>query len=273
MTRRSELGDLWDPITELVTRALGGNTHFGYWIEPAGSEPIGAATDRLTDLVAGRLAATRGARIVDIGCGSGRPARRISAAGGARVAGVTASLAQFTAARTPAAREGQVTFHHGPVDQLCFPDGTFDGAYAVDTLLYEADRAGTVAEIARVLRPGGRLVIADICMRGPLHDRVLATATALERTFGLSRVPDMQCFRGYLEDAGMSVIGSDDIGRGVRPTYDVLAAALRNVEGFPAEATDRLAAAADTVEAFGAQPETGYVLMTAERPDLDRSGT
>jgi SAM-dependent methyltransferase len=264
MSDKADLRELWDPITELITSALGGNTHFGYWSSSAGDDDIGAATDRLTDLVGSRLVGMAGKQLLDVGSGSGRPAARIAAATGAHVTGVTGSLAQHTAAQAVAAQSANVSFHHVPVDQMCFSDNAFDGAFVMDTLLYEADRASAVVEVARVLRPGGRLVIAEICVRESSGGRDDVARAELERAFGLAPIPDAEGYRALLGAAGMDVTDVVDISRSVRPTYAFIAAALRGAWGCPVEIAPRLAAVAESVEAFGADPRTGYLLLTAE---------
>ncbi|MEU5976089.1 class I SAM-dependent methyltransferase [Streptomyces sp. NPDC047315] len=82
--------------------AVDGNIHVGYWDDPADGGSLDQATDRLTDLVAGRLAAVPGQHLLDVGCGTGRPALRIARATGARVSGVSTSEEGITLARTRA---------------------------------------------------------------------------------------------------------------------------------------------------------------------------
>src|SRR5205807_10521665 len=87
---------------------------------------------------------------------------RVGRAG--RVAGVDPSPQQIARARSKAARRNvSIEFQFGVIEQLAFPDQTFD--VVLSTLMMHhlptnLKRQG-LAEIARVLKPGGRLVIAD----------------------------------------------------------------------------------------------------------------
>jgi len=107
-----------------------------------------------------------GEQVLDVGCGTGtlamEVARHVGATG--RVTGIDPSPEQIARARAKAARRNvPIEFQIGVIEQLAFPDQTFD--VVLSTLMMHhlpapLKRQG-LAEIARVLKPGGRLVIAD----------------------------------------------------------------------------------------------------------------
>ena len=107
-----------------------------------------------------------GEQVLDVGCGTGTLAMevqsRVCRAG--RVTGIDPSSQQIASARSKAARRNlPIDFQIGVIEQLPFPDQTFD--VVLSTLMMHhlpasLKRQG-LAEIARVLKPGGRLVIAD----------------------------------------------------------------------------------------------------------------
>ena len=107
-----------------------------------------------------------GDAVLDVGCGTGtlamEVARRVGRAG--RVAGVDPGTEQIARARAKAARRNlPIEFQIGVIEQLPFPDQTFDVVFStlmIHHLPASLKRQG-LAEIARVLKPGGRLVIAD----------------------------------------------------------------------------------------------------------------
>ena len=115
-------------------------------------------------LVAG-LAPRDGERILDLGCGTGTLAIAISrAAPGAAVSGFDADDAALDQARAKQARSGtSVQWQRGLAQNLPFQDGAFDAV--VSSLFFHhllrPDKRAAFAEIARVIRPGGRLLIAD----------------------------------------------------------------------------------------------------------------
>ena len=107
-----------------------------------------------------------GEQVLDVGCGTGtlamEVARRVGPAD--RVAGVDPGTQQIARARAKAARRNvPIDFQIGVIEQLAFPDQTFDVVFStlmMHHLPASLKRQG-LAEIARVLKPGGRLVIAD----------------------------------------------------------------------------------------------------------------
>jgi ubiquinone/menaquinone biosynthesis C-methylase UbiE len=107
-----------------------------------------------------------GEQILDVGCGTGtlamEAARRVGHTG--RVTGVDPGTQQIAHARAKAARRNApIEFKIGVIEQLPFPDQTFDVVFStlmMHHLPAPLKRQG-LAEIARVLKPGGRLVIAD----------------------------------------------------------------------------------------------------------------
>ncbi len=107
------------------------------------------------------LGPIEGATVLDIGCGPGIYARDL-ALRGARVTAMDSAPAMLLAAEAEA-HEADVTveFATGDASALPFPDDAFDAAVLVQVIEYVADAVGALREIARVLRPGGRLLIAD----------------------------------------------------------------------------------------------------------------
>ncbi len=110
------------------------------------------------------LQAGRDQRILDVGCGTGDDVRALAAVVGpsGRVTGVDSSAAMISEARQRSETLSlPVEFCVGDAHALAFPDGTFDGARTDRTLQHLERPAGALAEMARVTRPGGRLVVSE----------------------------------------------------------------------------------------------------------------
>lgn len=104
------------------------------------------------------LVPSAGRRTLDVGCGEGRVGRQLSAEGH-RVAGIDSSPTLVELAREAGGFEELV---HGDAAQLPWEAQSFDLALAFMSLHDMDDLVGAVAEIARVLEPGGRFCLAIV---------------------------------------------------------------------------------------------------------------
>lgn len=129
--------------------------------------------DRLADGLSARLEDSAGARLLDLGCGRGGPARRFTERGfdvtGLDLVPYNVTLARANARpRGPDARAGSgrpplpPQFLVGDATALPFDDGVFDACAAVDSLVYLSDEGAAFAEIGRVLDDGGWVAVADL---------------------------------------------------------------------------------------------------------------
>ena len=123
----------------------------------------GAVTERLEgELILEFAGDVKGRRVLDVGCGDGALALALHERG-ARVTGIDASPAMIEAARGNAQRRGaDIAFEVANARQLPFLAERFDLVAAVTILCFVADAAPVFREMARVLRPGGRLVIGEL---------------------------------------------------------------------------------------------------------------
>jgi ubiquinone/menaquinone biosynthesis C-methylase UbiE len=104
-------------------------------------------------------------RVLDVACGAGRLVRAI-APRVERVAGVDLSPGMIEEARRRTGEEARaaadrIDFAVGPSDSLPFADGEFTAVITTTAFHHFPDAAGSVREMARVLAPGGRVVIGD----------------------------------------------------------------------------------------------------------------
>jgi ubiquinone/menaquinone biosynthesis C-methylase UbiE len=104
------------------------------------------------------LAESPPGRALDAACGTGRHSLRL-AASGHDVLGVDETEAMLALAR---ARVPQAAFRVGSLTRLPLEDETFDLAVCSLALTHLAEMSPAVAELARVVRPGGRVVVSDV---------------------------------------------------------------------------------------------------------------
>ncbi|HKA65759.1 MAG TPA: methyltransferase domain-containing protein [Methyloceanibacter sp.] len=106
-----------------------------------------------------RLNAREGERMLDVATGTGWSARNV-ARRGAMVTGVDISPELLAAAVDLSAHiRPPIEFRLGDAEQLPFDDGTFDGVISTFGVMFAIDQAAAAAELGRVCRSGGRLVL------------------------------------------------------------------------------------------------------------------
>jgi demethylmenaquinone methyltransferase/2-methoxy-6-polyprenyl-1,4-benzoquinol methylase len=115
------------------------------------------------------IAPTPGMRILDVATGTGMVAFAL-AARGATVVGLDQSEAMLSGARARLERTPQfadrITFVQGEAEALPFADAEFDALSFTYLLRYVDDRAATMRELARVLKPGGRIAMVEFGLPG-----------------------------------------------------------------------------------------------------------
>jgi SAM-dependent methyltransferase len=151
-----------------------------------------------------------GMRVVDVACGTGAltlAAARAVSPGGSAV-GLDLNPGMLAVARRKAP---EIDWREGPAEALPFSTGEFDAALGQFGLMFFQDKCAALREMWRVLRPGGRLVIAvwDALENTPGYSGVTALLARLfgEEVAGLLRVPyalgDARLLEGLLLDAGV----------------------------------------------------------------------
>ncbi|HRX81342.1 MAG TPA: methyltransferase domain-containing protein, partial [Pirellulaceae bacterium] len=122
-------------------------------------------------------------RVLDIGAGYGGAARYLAKTFGCRVTCLNLSEVQNAANEKKNKEQGLsslVRVVHGNFEDLPFQSGVFDVVWSQDAILHSANRAKVLAEVTRVLGPGGQFVFtdpmqADDCPEGvlqPILDRI-----------------------------------------------------------------------------------------------------
>ena len=166
-----------------------------------------AATDRLITEAAVQAEDV----VLDVCSGMGGPARYLAWKTGCDVTGLdlTASRVEGATELTRVAGLSDcVRFVHGNALDMPFEDATFTLAIAQESFAHIPDKPRLLAECARVLQPGGRLVFSDILHRGELstHD-----AHRLSEGMTFSQIATLDGYAKQLSLCGMAVVRVFDL--------------------------------------------------------------
>jgi SAM-dependent methyltransferase len=126
-----------------------------------------------------------GNRVLDVGCGTGVVARAAATSSGAaaNVTGADVSAGMLEAAARFATKAGlaEISWLECDAAAMPLPDAAFEVVLCQQGLQFVPDKPGAMAEMARVLKPGGRLALSVWKTRSPLG---AAFTTVLDRRFG-----------------------------------------------------------------------------------------
>ena len=165
----------------------------------------------MQERVLSRLGLKDGMNLLDIGCGTGWAVRRAAVLVGPRgkACGVDLSVKMIEQARKAADGARNVEFQQANAEELPFHDSSFDRVISTMSFHHWLRPSVAMKEIARVLRPGGRVCIVD-----PTADNVLmrlADSYVRRHDPGHVKMYPTAEYRKMYEDTGLRYLGSGRI--------------------------------------------------------------
>ncbi|HEX9100353.1 MAG TPA: class I SAM-dependent methyltransferase [Candidatus Dormibacteraeota bacterium] len=188
------------------------STYDRHWMQRIVFGPIQRAVLQMAADEIGRPVA-----ILDVGCGTGRLLRSASERfPGAKLFGVDAAVEMVKQAQrsTP---EGTIQFLQATAEGLPFPDSSFDLVFSTMTLHHWQNQGRGAAEVARVLTPDGRWLLAEFVPSGFMKQ--------VRSLLRLHQFPDRAHLREILERVGLKMV-KDQRVLGLRGQVAVIAIGL-----------------------------------------------
>lgn len=193
--------------------------HYGYWDDTTPHHR--AALQKMNQMVAEAANVKPGNYVLDAGCGVGGPSLFLASLG-CKVEGITLSAKQVETCRANAARhkmENRVHFSQQNYLATSFPDNTFDVVWAIESVCYAWDKKDFTKEAFRVLKPGGRLVVADFfsmpVVEGSKDDKLMQKWTD---SWAIKSYATVNEFNTALAAAGFISMNGRDITTHVKPS-------------------------------------------------------
>lgn len=213
-----------------------------------------------------------GQRVLDLACGTGTTALLLAEEHGSEVVGVDMGVGSLTRARVRAAGRGldhHVRLLSADAERLPLKQASVDVVVCECAFCTLPDKRAAAAELARVLRPGGRLGLADVTIDPDRLDPRLRTAAAR-----MACIADARPLEGYqqlLQEAGLRVITVEnhetallELIERIHARLAVLGMLARAFDIDPQNIRDLVQRAQRAVR----EGHAGYALILATKPQL-----
>ncbi|MBI3941540.1 MAG: methyltransferase domain-containing protein [Chloroflexi bacterium] len=205
-----------------VTWNLEGSSalHLGFWDET--TTHLAQALARENEVLAQEVGITSSDRILDAGCGVGGSAVYLAQTYRCHVTGITLVPKQVELARRNALKHGvsdRVTFQIMDFTNTTFADASFDIIWALESVCYSDDKAAFAREAYRLLKPGGKLMLADgFVSRQNLSAEEALLVQQWLNGWSITALETTGNFAHYLQQAGFSSVSVTDRTQSVWPS-------------------------------------------------------
>jgi tocopherol O-methyltransferase len=208
----------YDELDPFYRDIWGEHVHHGLW--RSWRDTPEQAVERLIDHVASALRVGAGDEVVDVGAGYGGTARYLAARYGVRVTGYTVSAAQQAFAQRNAVPGVEILLRDWHANER--PDCSADAVLAIESTEHLADLPLALAEMRRVLKPGGRVAICAwlAAQEVPRWQR-RALLEPIVREGRLATLATPSEYRRLLEAAGFAGVTFEDLSGAVARTWTV----------------------------------------------------
>ncbi|MBV5260081.1 methyltransferase domain-containing protein [Synechococcus moorigangaii CMS01] len=215
------VADSYDEWTEdgILEYYWGEHIHLGHYGNPPRAKNfLKAKADFVHEMVrwGGLGQLPPGTKVLDVGCGIGGSSRILARDYGFEVTGITISPKQVERATQLTPPGVSATFAVDDAMNLSFADGSFDVVWSVEAGPHMPDKAVFAQELLRVLKPGGKLVVADWNQRDdrriPLNWWEKPVMTQLLDQWAHPKFSSIEGFSELLEETGFvqdQVINAD----------------------------------------------------------------
>ena len=251
----------YDSLAFIYRTFWGDHIHHGLFRD---SESPAEAQVKMLSHCVEILGSHGGEEVLDVGCGHGGTLIYLAQEFGCSGTGLTISPKQARIAKENAARASlgnRLSFVVGDADGFSFPAGAFDVVWVMESSEHFQDKAGFFRNVARTLRPGGKLLLA--AWTGSMQ---IPRVAEVARAFLCPELWSAEQYESAIESAGMRVTCREDLSASVMHTWEICrnrVSVARPVLKLMPRAVQAFAAGMDTILEGYQSGDLTYSVMSA----------
>jgi SAM-dependent methyltransferase len=215
---RQVMPDMFAAVSDLYSRFWSDFFHFA--IFENNTETWEDALDRTHRLYMDELRVAGAKRVLEMACGRGPLTEILADNTAGQVLGIDLSPGQLRHARRR--RRPNLSFRQHDIMEVDELPGVFDAALCLDAFCYLPDKSVAIEGIARVLRPGARLLIVDWCRKpglNPLQEELVVRP--FMQGWAIEEMETLESYREHLQRAGFRLLDATDLNDRVRRNWDL----------------------------------------------------
>lgn len=193
--------------------------HYGYWDET--TKNFHEALLNINKVLATTACVNNAETVLDAGCGVGGSSVWLAKEKNCKVTGISLNEKQVQQANAFAKLSGvdeQVCFEQKDYMNTAYPDNSFDIVWAIESVCYADDKSRFIDEAFRILKDGGRLIMADFFKQKDLTEKEAATVKRWANGWAINDFATAEDFHCHLQQAGFREIKITDISNAIRPS-------------------------------------------------------